>query len=353
MKRTIMYVGTYTDGIYIFEMDNDTGKMIPVSCVKGYENPTYQAVGKNLYSVMEVDFFAGRKEGGVGSFSIDRKTGGLSFLNGKASGGRAPCHICTNSKENFLFSANYTEGTINVFPVSQNGNILDTCCRIVHEGSGPNKKRQEKAHAHFVTLTPDEKYLCAVDLGIDKVMVYKFDEYNGRLTAFENSSVELRPGCGPRHMTFDASGKFAYVINELGSDIAVLSYDASNGKFDVLKYVPTLVDAFDGENYCSAIHFSPCKKYLYGSNRGHDSIAVFDYDKENGSISLKAVIPTGGKFPRDFGIEPSGNFLYAANQNSSDIFVFKMDKSTGIPYSTGDKIDVPSPVCIKFLVIDS
>lgn len=358
MKRTIMYVGTYTtggereEGIYIFEVLRENGSLKPLSSVKGFENPSYLAIGKNLYSVMEVNFFAGKKEGGVGSFSIDRKSGDVAFIGGAPSGGRAPCHIWINKKETFLFSANYTEGTVSVFPIDSRGNIQEASARIVHEGSGPNVKRQQKAHAHYVMLTPDEKYLCAVDLGMDKVMVYKFDENKGTLELFENSEVSLRPGCGPRHMTFDVSGKYAYVINELASDVAVLSYDPDRGKFEVLDYVSTLMEEFDGENYCSAIHLSPCGKYLYGSNRGHDSIAVFELDEGGRVISLKATVATGGKFPRDFAIEPDGNFLYAANQNTSDIFVFSIDKATGMPRATGDVVNVPSPVCIKFLTID-
>jgi 6-phosphogluconolactonase len=401
-SRYFAYVGTYThgdsEGIYVFTFDALTGLLEPVGVSKKLENPSYLALDKDnkyLYTVMETDKFNGEKGGAVGSFSIDKMTGNLKFLNCHPTKGRAPCHISIDKENKYLFAANYSEGTVALFPINSDGSISPVSDVIYHEGCGPNKERQEKPHAHYVSLTPEEEYLCAVDLGIDKVMVYRFDKEKGKLTPLKNLSPKIKPGSGPRHMVFHPNGNFAYVINELSSDIVVFKYnspgsslhcsppaslygnnnnhnsysgnynqksshdsdygigydsshDYPNCIFEEIQYISTLPDEYKNINYCSAIHMDRNGKYLYASNRGHDSIAIFKADEISGKLQPIAHTPTGGNFPRDFAIDPTGNFLFAANQNSDTIVPFKILPESGKLEQIGHIINVPAPVCIKF-----
>ena len=358
MKNTryIAYVGTYTSsgksqGIYIFEMNPTSGELNLLGTSEKIENPSYQVIDNKiefLYTVMETENFNGKLSGAVAAFAIDRETGLLKFINSQPAEGRAPCHININKSRSHIFTANYREGIVSVFPLNSDGSICAASCVIEHKGSGPNKERQEKAHAHYVSLTPDEKYLCAVDLGIDKIMVYEFDSTTGKLHPSKHPEVNIRPGSGPRHMVFHQSGKFAYLINELSSDIVAYEYSSEEGKFNEIQYISTLPSVYKDFNNCAAIHISPDGKYLYGSNRGHDSIAIFSIDENTGKLELIETVSTQGSFPRDFQIDPTGKFLYAANQNSDSIVVFRILPESGIIEPTGEVINVPSPVCIKF-----
>lgn len=370
--KYIAYVGTYTygesEGIYIFSLDTSTGRFEPIGVSKKLENPSYLAISKDskyLYTVMETDEFNGEKGGAVGSFLINRETGKLEFLNCQPTRGRAPCHISNDRENKYLFAANYREGTVSVFPINPDGSISPASDIIYHEGCGPNKERQEKPHVHYVTLTPEEKYLCAVDLGIDKVIIYELDKEKVRLIPVKELSPKIKPGSGPRHMTFHPDGRFAYVINELSSDIAVFKYHSpcSSSKYDFshnssrnyifeeIQYISTLPEEYKDINYCAAIHVSSDGKYLYASNRGHDSIAIFKIDNCSGKLELISHTPTGGKFPRDFAIDPTGNFLFAANQNSDSIVSFKILPESGKLEQLDYITNVPAPVCIKFAKI--
>jgi 6-phosphogluconolactonase len=357
-NKYVAYVGTYTSGksqgIYIYEMDLANGGLKYLGTSDKIENPSYQVIDNKvefLYTVMETEKYNGKLSGAVAAYAIDKKTGLLKFVNSQPTEGRAPCHININKSGSHIFAANYREGIVFVFPVNRDGSICAASCVIEHKGSGPNKERQEKAHAHYVSLTPDEKYLCAVDLGIDKIMVYNFDSTTGRLQPSGHSEVNIRPGSGPRHMVFHQSGRFAYLINELSSDIVAFEYSPEEGTFNEIQYISTLPSEYTGINYCSAIHISPDGRYLYGSNRVHDSIAIFNIDNNNGKLELIATVPTKGSYPRDFQIDPSGKFFYAANQNSDSIVVFRILLESGIIEPTGKVINVPSPVCIKFAVL--
>ena len=359
-NKYIMYIGTYTSGksqgIYAFEMDSYTGGLKLIDTTESLENPSYQVIDTNfeyLYTVMETEIYDGEKGGAVGAFRIDKQTGLLKFINSQLTKGRAPCHVCINRAGTYLFAANYSEGTVSVFPICKDGSISPASCVLEHKGTGPNKGRQEKAHAHYVSLTPDEKFLCAVDLGIDKIIVYDFDSKTGKLYLSKHPEVIIRPGSGPRHMVFHQSGRFAYLINELSSDIVALEYSSEQGIFTELQYISSLPSGYNGISYCSAIHISPDGQFLYGSNRGHDSIAIFKINNNTGKLELVSIIPTGGSYPRDFGIDPSGKFLYAANQNSDTIVTFKISSETGIIEPTSSIINVPSPVCVKFIKCSS
>lgn len=347
--KFISYIGTYTTGeskgIYKVTVDTKDKKIENAELAAEIENPTYLAISsdnKYLYSVMKKDDM-----GGVAAYSIDTSTGKLNLINYQLSKGSSPCHVSLDKENKFLFSANYHRGIVEVFPIGENGEIKPNSFVIKHEGSGPNKERQEKAHIHYSSLTPDQKYLCAVDLGIDKVALYAFD--NGKLKKEERLSKKLKPGCGPRHMEFHPNEKFAYVITELTSEIITFEYSLKDNTLNEIEYISTLPENYRGESIASAIHISCDGKYLYAGNRGHDSIAIFSIDSVTGRLKLISHISTEGSFPRDFEIAPNGDFILAANQNSSNILIFDRDKNTGKLTKGLNEIFVPNPVCIKFL----
>ena len=357
-QRYIAYIGTYTqgesEGIYAFDVNTETGQLEGKGVSARLENPSYLAIDKKnryLYSVMETDHFNGTPSGAVAAFAIHRQTGNLTPLNFESTKGQVPCHITTDSFNRFLFAANYRDGNVSAFPLNADGSLGPVSTIIQHQGSGPNKERQERAHAHFVSLTPEENYLCAVDLGIDKIMVYQFDPAAGSLTLDEKRSAAIRPGSGPRHLAFHPNGKFVYLVNELSSDVVFLKYSI-DFTFTAEQYISTLPEGYAGTNTCAAIHVSPDGRYLYASNRGHDSIAIYRIDAQTGKLEFVAHTPTDGKDPRDFAIDPTGKYLYAANQNSDTIVSFAIHQETGELQPLGQVISVPSPVCIKFVPLD-
>lgn len=352
-SRYCAYVGTYTNnkskGIYTFNFDSATGRLELIGTASELINPSYICISQNsrfLYAVMEVEEFDGRKGGAVGAYLIDKKTGKLDFINMQPTNGKSPCQLCTDKTGKYLFTANYNEGTITEYNLGNRGEIETLLSVFRHYGSGPNKSRQEEPHVHYVSLTPDEKYLCAVDLGIDKINVYSFNQKNGLLTHEENLSVDVTPGSGPRHMTFSQDGRFAYLLTELSSEVIMLDMQPGNGTINKIQCISTLPYDFKGENYCAAIYLSG--DYLYASNRGHDSIAIFKVTRSTGALEPVSIIHTCGEFPRDFAIDPTGRFLFAANQYSGTIVMFAIMPETGKLEQTGDIIEIPDPACIKF-----
>lgn len=352
----IAYIGTYTqgesEGIYAFELDTETGHLKEKGCLAKLENPSYLAIdrlNRYLYSVMETDNFNGTPSGAVAAYKIHPETGELAPINFSATRGKVPCHISTDRANKILFAANYRDGTVSSFPLQEDGSIGPVSEILRHEGCGPNKERQEKAHAHFVSLVPEEKYLCAVDLGIDKLMLYRYDSSTGRLTLDQDRSLSIRPGSGPRHMAFHPDSNFAYLVNELSSDIVVLKYSPRDFTFKEEQYISTLPEGYTGETTCAAIHVSPDGNYVYASNRGHDSIAIFRISKQTGKLEPIDYSPVLGNSPRDFSIDPTGKFLYAANQDSNTITSFSIDRESGKLQPLEQVISLPSPVCIKFI----
>lgn len=343
------YVGTYTTGdgkgIYSFEIDLSSGLVNNVKLEAELGNPTYLNIDKEnkcLYSAIKKD-----EAGGVAVFSINPITKALKLINYEVTEGNSPCYVSLSSKNTYVFSANYHKGISEVYPLKEDGSVEPVLYMAVHEGSGPNKERQEKAHVHFAALTPDEKYLCVIDLGIDKMITYCLDE--GILSKYKE--IILKPGCGPRHMDFHPNKRFAYIVTELSSEILTLEYDSSNGDFKEIQYISTLPSDYIGENLGSAIHISLDGKYLYTSNRGHDSIAAFSIDSTSGKLTLISHTSAEGNHPRDFNIDPSGKFLVVANKDTNNIVPFLIDKATGKLTKINTCVSIPNPVCIKFLNI--
>jgi 6-phosphogluconolactonase len=350
-----LYVGTYTsgksEGIYLYRMNLNTGELKRVNSTKAV-NPSFLAINgskSHLYAVNEVTEFAGKSSGAVSAFSIDSAAGNLNLLNQQPSFGADPCHVIVDRTARFVLVANYTGGNVSVFPVRRDGRLGPATDVVQHHGSSVNKEHQEGPHAHCLILDHANRYAFATDLGLDKVLIYRFDARAGKLTPGKQPWVQLKPGAGPRHFTFHPNGKYAYVINELDSTITGFRYEAANGILHSMQTVSTLPAGFSGHNDCADLHISPSGKVLYGSNRGHNSIVVFAIDKSSGKLTYLEHVSTEGKTPRNFAIDPMGRFLLVANQESDSIVTLRIDSVTGRLKPTAYVAEVPVPVCLKFV----
>jgi 6-phosphogluconolactonase len=350
-----LYVGTYTngksEGIYLYRMNPTSGELKPLSIARGIANPSYLAIDANrkyLYSVNETSEFSGKRTGAVTAFAIDQRTGELRTLNQQPSQGTSPCYITVDPSGKYVLVANYSSGSLAVLPIKSDGSLGESVDVVQHQGSGKDPRRQEGPHAHCIILDRSGKYAFAADLGIDKVMIYRFDAKTGKLTPNSTPFAQTRPGAGPRHFVIHPGGKFAYVINELDSSLTAFSYDNSKGLLKELQTVSTLPEGFQGNNSCADVHVHPSGRFLYGSNRGHDSIVAFSIDERSGKLSYLAHESTQGKTPRNFAIDPTGAFLLAANQRSDTIMAFRIEQ-TGKLKPAGPATEVPTPVCLKFI----
>ena len=358
-KELLVYVGTYTsgdsksEGIYVYKFNLQNGSLSPHKTVANVVEPSFLAIDKSrkfLYAVNETVEYEGKKSGAVSSFGLDPQSGDLRFLNKQPSLGGAPCHISVSGDGRFVLVANYVGGNVSVFPVGKDGQLGASIDLEQHFGSGPDKDRQEAAHAHSVILDRNDRFAFVNDLGIDKVMIYQFDGATGKLKPNAvQPFYQTKPGAGPRHFKFHTNGKFAFIISELDSTISSLAYDERKGTLKEIQTVSTLPAGFSGANSCADIHVSPDGAFLFGSNRGHDSIVSFSIDQKTGRLEPIEHVPTQGRFPRNFAIDPTGSFLLAANQKSDSIVTFRIDRKTGRLQPTGTKITVPAPVCLKLI----
>ncbi len=356
-QERILYIGTYSDavsgGINSLTMDAISGKVTNCKIAANATNPSFLALspdGKFLFAVDEIEGYGPGQGGAVSSYRIVRPGGMLEFINRQPSMGAHPCHLTVSRNGKFVLVANYTGGNAAVLPVSENGTLGEPVCVKQHSGKGPNRDRQEKPHAHSITLSPDNQYAYVCDLGIDKVMIYRFDAESGQLNPASMPFLQTAPGAGPRHFCFSPDKRRAFVINELNSTLTALNYSPSDGSLTEIQTLSTLPDDFNGENTCADVHVHPNGRYVYGSNRGHDSIAVFGLDSKTGHLIPAGHQPAGGKTPRNFVIDPSGAFLLAANQDSDTINVFKINQENGMPAPTGLSVEVPKPVCLLFTI---
>jgi 6-phosphogluconolactonase len=351
--ESLLYVGTYTsgksEGIYVYRMNSDSGELKHATTVKGVSNPSFLAIDPRrrfLYAANESGEFAGKKGGGVTAFAIDRKTGDLRKLNERNSPG-VPCHVSVHPSGRFVMAANYGGGNVVIYPVQSDGRLGEPTDVAQHEGKGADPKRQDKPHTHCIIPDAAGRFVFAPDLGIDKVMIYRVDLKNGKFVP--NGFFTTKAGAGPRHFVFHPAGKFAYVISELDSTVTAMAYDNAKGALAELQTVSALPPDFSGTSYCADIHVHPSGKFLYGSNRGHDSIAAFAIDQSTGKLNLIAHESTQGKWPRNFVISPAGEFLLVANQNTHNVVAFRIDQQTGKLTATGQSTEIPSPVCLKFI----
>ena len=356
-RELLLYVGTYTtgksEGIYLYRLDLSTGGLTHLSTARGVANPSFLAIDRHrryLYAVNELTEFSGEPSGAVSAFSINQKTGDLTFLNQQSSRGSAPCYVWIDKTGRFVLLANYFGGNVAVLPIQPDGALGVATDVAQHRGTGADPERQDGPHAHCIVLDRANRYAFAADLGIDRIMIYRFDAKSGKLIPGNEPSIALKPGAGPRHFTFHPNGRYAYVINELDSTLTAFTYDGVRGILTPLQTVPTVPEGFSGQNSCADIHVSPAGNFLYGSNRGHDSIAVFSLDSSGKPTPVEHV-PTLGKTPRNFRIDPTGRWLFAANQSSGTVQLFRIDPATGRLTASGQSLEVTSPVCVKFLAV--
>jgi len=354
-----VYVGTYTrggksKGIYILKMDMKTGKLTPSGVAEGIENPSFLEIhpsGKYLYAVSEIADFDGQKAGGVYALKINRKDGSLKLLNGRSSVGPGPCHLTIDAAGKNVLVANYGGGSVACLPLLASGGLEEASSFIQHEGSSVNARRQSGPHAHSINVSPDNRFAVAADLGLDKILVYAFDANNGKLTPHDPPFAKVAPGAGPRHFHFHPSGKFAYVINEMDLTVNAFSYNADKGELTTIQTISTIPDADRGQRGLSTaeVRVHPSGKFLFGSNRGHDTIVVYRINQDTGKLTLIENESTQGQTPRNFFIDPTGACLLAENQSSDTIVVFRIDQESGELTATNHIAEIPSPVCIRML----
>jgi 6-phosphogluconolactonase len=346
-----VYVGTYTrgksKGIYAWRFRPAKGELAPVGLVAETTNPSWVTVHPNrrfLYAVGE-----SAKAGTVSAFAIDAATGRLTKLNQASSKGAGPCHLAVDKTGKNVLVANYGSGSVAVLPVREDGGVGEASCFLQHKGSSVNPQRQQGPHAHSVNLDPRERFALVPDLGLDEVLIYRFDAAKGALAPNDPPFAKVAPGAGPRHFAFHPNGRFGYVISEMGSTVTAFAYDGARGSLREIQVVSTLPDNFTGQSSTAEVAVHPNGRFLYGSNRGHDSIAVFAVDPGTGTLTFLDRVSTEGKTPRNFAIDPTGRWLFAANQDSDNIVVFHLDSKTGKLTPAGKTLEVGAPVSLAFV----
>jgi 6-phosphogluconolactonase len=354
--KMLVFIGTYTGGpskgIYTYELNLEDGMMRELGLAAEAQSPSFLAIHPNrkfLYAVSEVSSFGGKKTGAVSAFKMDGASGKLTKLNDASAGGSGPCYLVVDKAGKNVLVANYGGGSVAVLPIKADGTVGEATAFIQHTGSSVNPQRQKEPHAHSINLDAANRYAFVADLGLDKIMIYRFDPEKGSLTPNDPPFAKVPPGGGPRHFAFRPNGKNAYVCNEMTSTVTAFSYDASKGTLTELQTISTLPQDSTGNNNSTAeIQVHPSGKFVYCSNRGHNSVAVFSADTD-GKLTHVENESTRGKTPRNFGIDPTGKYLIAANQDSDTLAVFRIDQSTGALESVGQPVASPKPVCVKFL----
>lgn len=352
----LVYVGTYTgkgsEGIYSYRFDPATGASSAIALAAVTDNPSFLAVapqGRLLYAVNELDTFHDEPTGAISVFATDLQSGQLTPLQQVSSLGRGPAHVSLDHTGRFLMVANYNSGNYAVFPVGTDGRLGPHSAFVQDVGSSVNPERQAGPHAHSIQVTGDNRFVLVADLGLDQLLVYRFDANTGALTPGSPRFATVDPGSGPRHVAFAPSGKFVYVVNEMASTVTVFAYDAGAGTLHRRETVSTLPKSFAGTNKAAEIAVDAQGRFLYVSNRGDDSIVVFRIHRDDGSLTPLQRLPSGGKTPRHFAIDPTGAWLFAANQDSNDIRLFQIDQRSGRLTPTAHSLNVVSPVCIRIV----
>jgi 6-phosphogluconolactonase len=354
-QKLTVYLGTYTgggsEGIYRSELDLASGKLSEPALAAKIDNPSFLAIHPSkryLYAVGEVGNFGGKKAGAVSAFAIEASSGNLTLLNQQSSEGSGPCHISIDRTGKAALVANYGGGSVASLPIGEDGKLGAAASAIQHEGSSVNKSRQAGPHAHSINLDAGNRFAFACDLGLDKVLVYKFDPATAKIVPNDPPHAATPPGGGPRHFAFHPGGKYAYVNNEITSSVTAFSYDAEKGVLKEIHTLSTLPAEAKG-NSTAEIQCSPDGKWVFVSNRGHDSIAIFGVDPATGRLTAAGHASTQGKTPRNFGVDPTGTYVVAANQGSGNVVAFRIDPKTGQLAPTGSSIQVPRAVCVRFL----
>jgi len=352
-KQTI-YVGGYThgknrDGIFLYDLDVDTGRLKLRRAVDGIADPSFLAVGPDrrcLLAVSEGTEFDDEPGGGVRAYAIDRESGNLSALNGQPTHGEHPCYVSFDHSGQWAFVANYSSGSLTMFPVRENGLLGGPSVVIRHHGHSVASERQEGPHVHSVQVDPDNRRLFVVDLGLDEIIAYPLDLTSGRLDSTTPVVTRTAPGAGPRHICFHPNGRFVYVSNELDSTVSAYTFDRDTGHLALLQTLSTRPEGYKQYNDAADIHLSPDGRFLFVSNRGHDSLAGFAVDAESGQLTLGGHTKARGHWPRNFGFDATGNFILVANQKSDNLVSFRFDPASGALEYTGHQVEVPEPACV-------
>lgn len=361
MKRNeantyILYVGTYSvrgsKGIYGYRFDPDSGSLTSLGAQAELINSSFLALSPNhnfLYAVSETSDYQGKQSGSLRAYRVDSTTGKLTFLNEVASLGAGPCYVSVDNTGRFVLITNFHGGSIAVFPILQDGKLGKASTFLQYSGSSQDPDRQRAPHPHAIHVTPDNRSVLVADLGLDKLFFYRLDVKDGLLAAAEAPFVELSRGSGPRHFVFHPDAQRIYVLNEIKSTVSALLYDKTSRTPHVTQTISTLRSGYSGHNDASELQVDEFGRYLYLSNRGADDLGVYSIDASSGRLSPIQHISTGGRTPRYFAIDPTGKYVIAANEDSDNLVIFRKNESTGKLASTGQSVEVPSPVCLVFL----
>ena len=348
-SKYFLYLGVYGKGVYAYRFDTDGAKLDALGLVGQVTNPSFLAVDRNFRNLYAVSELEGNVDGGVAAFAIDRTTGKLNALNTESSAGEAPCHLSVDHTSKMLMVANYGTGGVSVFPLEQDGRLAKMSGLLTGHGSSVNPKRQAGPHAHEAVVSADNRFLYVPDLGLDRIRIYRIDPENAKLTPNDPPEAKVDAGYGPRHIAFTADGKFAYVADELEPFVTIFSHDANSGALTKIKSISILPAAAKGDNAPAEIEIGPSGKFLYVSNRGPGTIAVFAINSDDGTLKPVQVAKTGGTWPRAFEFDPSGKFLFAGDQKADQFVIFDVDPTNGKLNLTGRVFNVPSPVCFLFV----
>lgn len=365
-KENLVYVGTYTEailfgtgqvlqgkgqGIHSFVFDPDGGTLTPYLVTEGVRNPSYLCLNRDrshLYCVNEFKEYEGKPSGAVSAFRIDQATGALTWLNTKPSHGTDPCHLIIDPSGRYVLIANFASGSTCVLPILADGSLGDETDWVQHQGSSIDPRRQTGPHAHAVAFSADGRFAYVPDLGMDEVIIFAFDPGTGRLAYADLPKVKCRPGAGPRQLVMHPKGGYAYLINELDSTMTAYAHDARTGGLVELQTLTTLPAGFTGPTSCAEVQITPDSRFLYGSNRSHNSIAIYAIDVGDGTLTQVGWEPTGGRIPRNFEVHPSGRYLCAANQDTDNLVLFRIDRDTGKLTRYGAEARAGTPICVRF-----
>lgn len=354
-SKYLVYIGTYTGpnskGIYAYRFDATAGKLDSIGLAAEIVRPSFLTVHPNrrfLYAVSELGN-DGKVNGSITAFAIDRKSGTLTALNTVSSGGGGSCHLVVDKTGKALVVANYGSGSVAAFTVKPDGRLNGPTSLMQHSGSSVDPKRQTGPHAHAVVLSADNRFVFVPDLGLDQIRSYRLNAAAATLAATDPPFVPVKAGSGPRHLAFGPDSRFAYSLHEMGSMVTVWAYTAASGRLAEVQTISTLPADFHGKNNSAEIEVDSNGRFLYASNRGHDSITVFAIEPGTGKLSVVETVATQGRTPRNFKIDPTGRYLFAANQDTNNIVIFRIDPQTGHLTPTGQVLEVQSPVCVQFV----
>jgi len=349
-QQELVFIGSGKKNIEAFRFNLESGALTKIGLAAEIQHPSFLSISPNHKFLYAISEGGSEATSSISAYALDAAAGKLTFLNKQPAGGAGPCYVEVDPSGKTALIANYGSGSFAAFPLGENGEVQPISAFIQDQGSSVNRARQQGPHGHCLVAGPGGHFVFGCDLGLDKVMIFKFSPDKGKLVANEPAFAQLKPGAGPRHIAFHPDAKWAYVINEMGSTITAFGFDGSAGTLGEIQTISTLPEGFSGQSTCAEVAVHPLGKFVYGSNRGDDSIAVFACDAASGRLTFIERVPTGGKTPRQFEIDPTGRYLLAGNQDSNTVAVFRIDTATGRLQPTGSKVESDNPMCVRCLM---